>query len=200
MSTCKLPDSVKTTRNSCSVLLKAQHQRTPPLADRPDFKPTSDEVDLCPDPVFPPSPPPEHERISLALESVTDANLGPCYLLCPPCLTVAQLSKFIRNKFALPAPRFDVVLMHGDICLATDFTLLEVAQVHAWRRTAPLQVSFAIVDLQEPTESRRQRRATTSSTTPASSTTSGTSAPSDDEIGRPEGPINGLINACVNGN
>lgn len=102
----------------------------------------------------------EDEKISLALElfsdvpesTTTDPNHPDKlqqrdirYLQCPAAVSVAHLKKFIRLKFDLP-PKYTIDIYHSDEPLKDFFTLMDIAYIYTWRRTAPLRLLYTVYE------------------------------------------------------
>ncbi|XP_061186065.1 polycomb complex protein BMI-1-A-like isoform X2 [Saccostrea echinata] len=109
----------------------------------------------------------EDEKISLALELFSD--VPECtkkdpdnpnrlqqqdirYLQCPAAVAVAHLKKFIRMKFDLP-PKYMIDIYHSDEPLKDFFTLMDIAYIYTWRRTAPLRLLYTVYE--QRTKKRR---------------------------------------------
>ncbi|XP_048756046.1 polycomb complex protein BMI-1-A-like isoform X2 [Ostrea edulis] len=102
----------------------------------------------------------EDEKISLALELFADVpepiKRAPNnsdklqqrdirYLQCPAAVSVAHLKKFIRLKFDLP-PKYTIDIYHSDEPLKDFFTLMDIAYIYTWRRTAPLRLLYTVFE------------------------------------------------------
>ncbi|XP_062592411.1 polycomb complex protein BMI-1-A-like [Saccostrea cucullata] len=102
----------------------------------------------------------EDEKISLALELFSDVpeftkkdsdnpnrlqQQDIRYLQCPAAVAVAHLKKFIRMKFDLP-PKYMIDIYHSDEPLKDFFTLMDIAYIYTWRRTAPLRLLYTVYE------------------------------------------------------
>ncbi|XP_013388453.1 polycomb complex protein BMI-1-B-like [Lingula anatina] len=74
------------------------------------------------------------------------------YLLCPAGFTVSHLKKFIQMKYDLPL-KFQIQIFHSDEPLSNDYTLMDVAYIHAWRRRGPLRLYYTIYEALFPKRS-----------------------------------------------
>lgn len=102
----------------------------------------------------------EDEKISLALELFSDVPESTTtdpnhpnklqqrdirYLQCPAAVSVAHLKKFIRLKFDLPS-KYTIDIYHSDEPLKDFFTLMDIAYIYTWRRTAPLRLLYTVYE------------------------------------------------------
>ncbi len=75
-----------------------------------------------------------------------DSNAPKTYLQCSSSLTISILKKFLAMKQGLKPSemktRLDV--MYDDRPLSEELTLLDVAYIYAWRRTAPMRLFYRI--------------------------------------------------------
>ncbi|KAK3101896.1 hypothetical protein FSP39_007151 [Pinctada imbricata] len=103
------------------------------------------------------------EKISLSLELQSDMvpseafkadseNNPDClqkkdvrYLQCPAAVSMFHLKKFLRLKFELPN-KYKIDIYHSDEPLKDFFTLMDVAYIYMWRRTAPLRLLYTVYE------------------------------------------------------
>ncbi|XP_042905735.1 polycomb group protein Psc [Parasteatoda tepidariorum] len=66
------------------------------------------------------------------------------YLNCPAALSVANLKKFIRQKFGVSSS-YSIEIFYGDNLLIDEYTLMDIAYIHTWRRAGPMKFFYSIM-------------------------------------------------------
>jgi len=101
-------------------------------------------------------------------DSLRSKELEPCspksYLLCPATFTVSLLKKFLSLKHRSPLlNRLDI--MYDDKPLSNDWTLLDIAYIYAWRRTAPMRLFYRIKSIEDTPKQPSQQAVVANETT-----------------------------------
>ncbi|CAL9697888.1 unnamed protein product [Knipowitschia caucasica] len=99
----------------------------------------------------------DDEIISLSIEFFDPARMGmgsegkqvkeqlanKRYLQCPAAMTVMHLRKFLRSKMDIPNI-YQVDVMYEEEPLKDDYTLMDIAYIHTWRRNGPLPLKYRV--------------------------------------------------------
>lgn len=82
----------------------------------------------------------------------TNPSVVKSYLQCPASFTIESLKKFLSIKNDFISTKF-VDIMYDDKPLNKELTLMDVAYIYAWRRTAPMRLFYRIT---KPIEENNQ--------------------------------------------
>jgi hypothetical protein len=106
---------------------------------RPDAKPNLDQIGDDYQHIITPD-----EPVSLTL-CYYGCKESARYLRCPAAVSVGHLQKLIRAKYGL----FDnhhVDILYNQDCLNSTLTLMDVAYIYAWKRKAPIELTYRIYE------------------------------------------------------
>ncbi|XP_068120094.1 polycomb group RING finger protein 2 [Hyperolius riggenbachi] len=65
------------------------------------------------------------------------------FLRCPAAMTITHLAKFLRNKMDVPN-RYKVEILYEEEPLKDYYTLMDIAYIYPWGRTAPLPLKYRV--------------------------------------------------------
>lgn len=87
------------------------------------------------------------DYISLSLEYYNNNNNNETrrYLRCPAAVSILHLQKLIRAKYGL-TKNHKVDILYQNDSLNEDFTLIDVAYIHLWKRKVPLHLTYRIFE------------------------------------------------------
>ncbi|XP_009881006.1 PREDICTED: polycomb group RING finger protein 2 [Charadrius vociferus] len=78
---------------------------------------------------------PEEKKGTVENGDLEKEKNGVRFLRCPAAMTVMHLAKFLRNKMDVPS-KYKVEVLYEDEPLKEYYTLMDIAYIYPWRRSA----------------------------------------------------------------